>query len=63
MVRAGARVVRSVVDAGCELLDGAVVGTPEVDLDDPDAIPIVGRDSRVSSVVPAGGRLAPGTTV
>ncbi len=56
VVRAGARVVRSIVDAGCELLDGAVVGTPEVDLSDPDAIPIVGRDSRVArSSRPAAG--------
>jgi glucose-1-phosphate adenylyltransferase len=62
VVRAGATVVRSIVDAGCELLDGARIGTADVDLSDPDAVPIVGRDSRVSSVVPAGGRLAPGTT-
>ena len=62
VIRAGARVVRSIIDADCELLDGALVGTSEVDLSDPDAIPIVGRESRVASVVPAGGRLAPGTT-
>ena len=62
VVRAGAKVVRSIVDAGCELREGALVGTAEVDLTDPDAIPIVGRDSRVSSIVAAGGRLAPGTT-
>ena len=62
VIRAGAKVVRSIVDADCELVDGALVGTPEVDLTDPDAIAIVGRESRVGSVVPAGGRLAPGTT-
>jgi len=62
VVRAGASVTRSIVDSGCELADGARVGGPSVALDDPDAIPIVGRESRVSSKLPAGSRLAPGTT-
>ena len=62
VVRAGARVTRAIIDTGCELLDGAVVGNADVDLDDPDAIPIVGRDSTVASTLPAGARLAPGTT-
>lgn len=62
VVRAGARVRRAVVDSGCELLDGADVGGPEVDLADPDAIPMVGRDSRVSTRLSAGARLLPGTT-
>ena len=53
---------RSIVDTGCELLDGAVVGDADVALDDADAIPIVGRDSTVGSALPAGSRLAPGTT-
>ena len=62
VVRSGARVTRSIVDTGCELLDGAVVGDADVALDDADAIPIVGRDSTVGSALPAGSRLAPGTT-
>jgi glucose-1-phosphate adenylyltransferase len=62
VVRSGATVTRALVDSGCELLDGAQVGDASVALDDPDAIPIVGRDSRVSSVLPTGSRLAPGTT-
>jgi glucose-1-phosphate adenylyltransferase len=63
VVRSGAVVVRSIVDADCELLDGARVGDESVALDDPDAIPIVGRESRVSTELPAGSRLAPGTSV
>jgi glucose-1-phosphate adenylyltransferase len=38
IVRSGARVTRAIVDRGCELLDGAVVGSADVALDDPDAI-------------------------
>ena len=41
VVRSGARVTRSIVDTGCELLDGADIGGDQVALDDPDAIPIV----------------------
>ena len=63
VVRGGAVVTRSVVDADCELLDGAQVGDDSVALDDPDAIPIVGRDSRVSTKLPPAARLLPGTTV
>ena len=63
VVRSGARVTRSIVDTGCELLDGADIGGDQVALDDPDAIPIVGRDSRVGSAQPSGSRLPPGTTV
>lgn len=62
IIRSGARVCRAVVDTDCELLDGTVVGSSDVRLDDPDAIPVVGRDSRVSSELPPGARLAPGTT-
>jgi glucose-1-phosphate adenylyltransferase len=62
-VRSGARVTRAIVDRGCELLEGADVGSPDVALDDPGAIPIVGRDSTVGSALPAGSRLPPGTTV
>ncbi len=62
VVRGGASVARSIVDTHCELLEGASVGSESVALDDPDAIPLVGRDSRVSSVLPEGARLPPGTT-
>ncbi len=62
VVRSGARVARAIVDARCELLDGARVGGDGVPLDDADAIPIVGSDSTVSTSLPAGSRLAPGTT-
>jgi glucose-1-phosphate adenylyltransferase len=63
VVRRGARVTRAIVDTGCELLGGAEIGGDDVALDDPDAIPIVGRESTVGSVLEAGARLAPGTTV
>ncbi|WP_027860994.1 glucose-1-phosphate adenylyltransferase family protein [Marmoricola sp. URHB0036] len=62
VVRSGARVTRAIVDRGCELQDGAVVGSADVHLDDADAIPIVGQDSTVGSELPAGARLPPGTT-
>jgi len=62
VIRSGARVARAIVDLGCELLEGADVGGSDVALDDPDAIPIVGRDSTVANALPAGARLAPGTT-
>ncbi len=62
VVSRGARVTRSIVDSNCELADGARVGAESVALDDPEAIAIVGRDSRVSSELGAGARLAPGTT-
>jgi glucose-1-phosphate adenylyltransferase len=63
VVRGGARITRAIVDRGCELQDGAVVGSADVDLEDADAIPIVGQDSTVGSELPAGARLPPGTTV
>ena len=62
VIRSGATVTRSIVDSGCELDDGAEVGDDSVALDDADSIPIVGRDSRVSSALPPGSRLVPGTT-
>ena len=62
VVRNGATVTRAIVDASCEIAAGAQVGDGTVALDDPDAIPVVGRDSRVSTTLPAGSRLAPGTT-
>jgi glucose-1-phosphate adenylyltransferase len=63
VVRAGATVARAIVDTGCELLDGAAVGDVGVTLDVPGSVCIVGRDSRVSTLLPAGSRLPPGTTV
>ena len=62
VIRSGAQVTRSIVDTDCELLAGARVGGEDVQLDDPDAIPVVGRESRVSTSLAAGARLAPGTT-
>ena len=63
VVRAGATVTRSIVDSDCELRSGAVVGSSGVDLLDPDAIPIVGRECVVDGTVGTGGRLPPGTTL
>lgn len=63
VVRAGARVERAIVDAGCELRDGTRVGGPDVALDDPDAVPVIGRDSVVASTLGAGSRVPPGATV
>lgn len=63
VVRAGARVERTIVDTGCELRDGARIGGPDVALDDPDAVPIVGRDSVVATTLGAGSRVPPGSTV
>lgn len=64
VVRAGARVERSIVDTRCEIGADARVGSADADLDDPDAITLVGRSSSVPAggVVPAGSRLEPGTT-
>jgi glucose-1-phosphate adenylyltransferase len=64
LVRSGASVHRSVLDTRCDIGAGARVGDPEADLDDPDAITLVGRGSTVAAggVVPAGGRLEPGTS-
>ena len=59
---AGATVTRSIVDTGCELLEAARRWVTTSALDDPDAIPIVGRESRVSTSLKPGARLAPGTT-
>ena len=62
IVRSGARVARSIVDSGCVLGDGAVVGSEQVDLTDPDAVPLIGRDSTITTELPAGTRAEPGTT-
>lgn len=65
-IGAGARVAWAIVDTGCSIAAGAVVGDPDVPaLDDPDAVTIVGRDSSVGgdARLAAGSRLEPGTTV
>ncbi len=64
VVRAGARVHRAIVDVHCEIGPDARVGDPEADLDDDDAIALVGRGSTVGGGVrvPGGARLEPGTT-
>ena len=63
VVRAGARVHWSVVDTDCVLEPDARVGAPDADaLDDPDAVTLVGRGSRVVGEHPAGSRLEPGTS-
>lgn len=62
VVRAGAHVERAIVDTGCELRHGAAVGGPDVDLRAPDAVPIVGRDSMVTTSLGPGSRVPPGST-
>jgi glucose-1-phosphate adenylyltransferase len=63
VVRSGARVHWSVVDTGCVVEADARLGTPDAAaLDDPDAVTLVGRDSRVTGEHPAGSRLEPGTS-
>lgn len=64
VVEADARVDGAVVDRDCVVGAGARVGSDRADLDDPDAITLVGRGSVVPSraVLPGGSRLEPGTT-
>ncbi len=63
VVRRGARVHWSVVDTQCVVEEDASVGSPDAAaLDDPDAVTLVGRGSRVAGGHPAGSRLEPGTT-
>lgn len=64
LVRRRARVHGTVLDSGTVVEADAVVGTPGTDLEDDDAVTIVGRDSVVRSGarVPAGSRLEPGST-
>jgi hypothetical protein len=51
------------VDTQCEVAPDARLGDPERPaLDDPDAVTLVGRGSRVVGAHPAGSRLEPGTT-
>ncbi|WP_395657804.1 glucose-1-phosphate adenylyltransferase family protein [Nocardioides sp.] len=64
VVEDGACVERAVVDRDCVIAAGAEVGSADTDLDDPDAITLVGRGSRVGTgtVLGSGARLEPGTT-
>jgi glucose-1-phosphate adenylyltransferase len=64
VVKAGARVHRSIIDTRCLIGADAAVGSSDSDLDDPDAITLVGRSCSVpaGAVVPGGSRLEPGTT-
>ena len=61
-IRAGAKAWRSIIDHGAELGPDARVGSQDAYLDDPDAVAVIGRESTVDSVLPAGARLFPGTT-
>ena len=64
VVEKGARVDGAVIDRDCVVEAGAEVGSPDADLDDPGAVVLVGRGSRIGPrvVVDAGARLEPGTT-
>ena len=63
VVEADAVISRAIVDTRCWIGAGARVGSDEADLDDSDAIALLGRDSVVEpgERVPAGARLEPGT--
>lgn len=60
----GAVVARSIIDKHCRIGEGAKVGSMDADLDDSEAIALVGKESTIAeaAVVPAGARLEPGTT-
>lgn len=62
VVEKGAAVDWAIVDEGCRIEAGAVVGKPDAGCADPDAVTIVGRDSRVHVDLGDGARLEPGTT-
>jgi glucose-1-phosphate adenylyltransferase len=64
VVQEGARVDWAIVDRDCVLGRNAEVGSPDTDPDDPDAIVLVGRGSRIppGTVLDQGARLEPGTT-
>lgn len=63
-VAEGARLDWCVVDRDCHVGKGAEVGAPDTDPDDPDAIVLVGRGSRIgaAAVLDGGSRLEPGST-
>lgn len=60
----GARLDWAVVDRDCVIEPGAEIGSTDTDPDDPDAIVLIGRGSRVGGGVTldAGARLEPGST-
>ena len=62
-VETGAVVARAIVDKHCVIGERARVGSVEADLDDNDAIVLVGRDCVVApgETLPAGARLEPGS--
>ncbi|WP_432479309.1 glucose-1-phosphate adenylyltransferase family protein [Nocardioides sp. GXQ0305] len=62
VVGSGAVVAGAIVDRHCRIGDGARVGSFDVDLDDDDALVLLGRDSTVAegAVVAPGARLEPG---
>ncbi len=63
VVRGGATVDWAIVDQDCVIGDGAVVGREDADgTGSPDAVTIVGRDSRVDGPLEESARLEPGTT-
>ncbi len=63
-IEEGAVVSRAILDKHCRIGAGARVGSDEADLDDSEAIALLGLDSVVDpgERVPAGARLEPGTT-
>jgi glucose-1-phosphate adenylyltransferase len=64
VVRSGAKVCTAVVDERCEVLGGARVGEEATArIARGEHVVLVGRDSRVGGVVPAGARLEPGTAM
>lgn len=64
VIEADAVVSRAIVDKHCRIGERARVGADAADLDDSDAIALVGKQSTVEAgeVVPAGARLEPGST-
>lgn len=62
-VESGAVVARSIVDQHCVVGEGSRVGSDAADLEDSEAITLVGRDCVVApgEDVPAGARLEPGS--
>jgi glucose-1-phosphate adenylyltransferase len=64
VIRSGAVVQTAIVDEGCELRRTARVGNvPAARLARDEDIVLIGKGSRVESVIDAGARLEPGTTV
>jgi glucose-1-phosphate adenylyltransferase len=65
VVAEGATVTGAIVDDHCEIGEGATIGGPDADLDDPDQIILVGRESSVAAGVrlEPGARVEPGSTV